>query len=140
MTEPHPQRIFWCKKQFPDLECPYLLKGIFNDAKLCGVEYFCLIPECNPNASHSSATSAEKVLDNLNCDTCTYFPTGSIFDRECPQSNPLPFDWDVPIDIWQEITRRIGCTQHSSLKRKPSRTDKLIIELKRFAGQRKEEP
>ena len=30
-----------CPFRFPDLVCKSLLKGIFNDNKLCGTYYFC---------------------------------------------------------------------------------------------------
>jgi hypothetical protein len=51
----------------------------------------------------------EERLKNSPCRKCEYYPAGSIFHDKCPQSIPLIFNWDVPIDVWEEITLRIGC-------------------------------
>jgi len=56
------------------------------------------------------------MIEEKCCDNCKYFPSGSIFDKRCPQFLPLPFDWDVPIDIWQEITKRTGCNKFAPVK------------------------
>jgi plasmid maintenance system antidote protein VapI len=65
------------------------------------------------------------------CETCDYFPAGSIFDERCPYSeftwrhagnHPQcikdPFlaseIWQVPIDVMSELTSFIGCASHSS--------------------------
>jgi len=81
------------------------------------------------------------------CETCDYFPAGSIFDERCPYSrytwrhagnhpqcikDPwLASDiWQIPIDVMSELTSDIGCASHSSTQAPERLCDECnIIEL-----------
>jgi len=72
-------------------------------------------------------------MNQYRCETCEYYPAGSIFDERCPYSeftwrhagnHPQcikdPFlasdIWQVPIDVMSELTSFIGCVSHSDLQ------------------------
>ena len=72
-------------------------------------------------------------MNQFRCETCEYYPAGSIFDERCPYSeftwrhagnHPQcikdPFlaseIWQVPIDVMSELTSFIGCVSHSDLQ------------------------
>jgi len=72
-------------------------------------------------------------MNQYRCETCNYFPAGSIFDSRCPYSEFTwrhagnypqcikdPFlaseIWQVPIDVMSELTSFIGCASHSDAK------------------------
>jgi len=65
---------------------------------------------------HTKRMGKEEVIKMMCCSNCKYSPIGGIFHKNCPQSRPLPFDWDVPIDIWREITKRTGCNKWSPIE------------------------
>jgi hypothetical protein len=43
------------------------------------------------------------------CEFCEHCPDRGLLDSECPISWRLPYDWDVPIDIYMAIVATIGC-------------------------------
>jgi len=83
-------------------------------------------------------------MNQFRCETCEYYPAGSIFDERCPYSeftwrhagnHPQcikdPFlaseIWQVPIDVMSELTSFIGCASHSDFQ---SGRGKLLDEVR----------